>query len=342
MRFEVPVVVAILGRGNPFAFNGDSILETESWAVFGQAEHDLNDQWTLIGGLRFTDENKELTISNDLDNPPLIPGTAIPFLAVEEIDESKVTWRLGVDWRPVTGTLAYLNVSTGYKSGAFNANFAAPGTTAPSESESVINYELGYKASFLYDTLRLNAAVFYSDYSDLQSVVVPPGSVSGAVVNVGDADIYGFEVEATWAATEDLDLVLRLGSLDGEAESDDPQFDGHELPYTPSFSANALIRYRLPFELFDGEVVWTNALKYVSEHYQTVQNEFTSVQEGYAVWDTVVRWNSADSRYFAEAFVKNVGDREYTVDRYTVSGLGWAASSWERLRHGGIRVGLDL
>lgn len=342
LRFEVPNVVQILAGGNTFGFYGDSILETESWAVFGQTEFRLSDQWTVIAGLRYTDENKELIISNDLDNPSLIPGTTIPFLAEEEIDEEKVTGRFGLDWRPNDDTLAFLSISTGYKSGAFNANFAAPGVTAPSDSEEVVNYELGYKTSFLEDTLRFNAAVFFSDYSDLQSVVVPPGSVSGAVVNVGDADIYGLEVETTWIASENLDVMFSFGLLEGDIESDDPQFDGNELPYTPSLSANFLVRYTLPFDLFNGDVVWTNAVRYVDEHIQTVQNEFTSIQEEYAVLDTTLRWNSADSTYFVELFVKNVGDKQYTVDRYTVSGLGWAASSWDRVRYGGIRVGFDF
>ena len=343
LKFDVPNVVAILAGGNPFAFNGDAILETESWAVFGQTEYQLNDQWTVIAGIRFSDEYKELTISNDLDNPPLIPGTTIPFLAVEEIDETKVTGRLGLDWRPTDDELVYFTVATGYKSGAFNANFAAPGTTAPSDSEEVVNYEVGYKTSFLDDTLRFNASVFYSDYSDLQSVVVPPGSVSGAVVNVGDADIYGLELETTWIAADNLDVILSLGLLDGEVSSNDPQFDGNELPYTQSVSANALVRYTLPFELFGGEVVWTNAVKYVGEHFQTVQNQpDLSEQDAYSVWDTFLRWNSADSDYYVELFVKNVGDKEYTVDRYVVDGLGWSASSWDRPRYGGIRVGFDF
>lgn len=346
LRFEPIQQVFAPGpnQGNPFGLVGDAILETTSWAVFGQAEFEISDQITLIGGLRYTDEKKELTIANDLDNPvpdPNIPGSA-PFITDEEIDEEKVTGRLGLDWRPTEEDLVYLSIATGYKSGAFNANFAAPGRTAPSDSEEVVNYELGWKTSLLDDTLRLNTSVFYSDYSDLQSVIVPPGTISGAVINVGDADIYGAELEITWIASDSLDVVFGLGLLDSEIDSDNASLDGNELPYTAGLSGNALVRYTLPVDLFGGEVVWTNALKYVDEHFQSVQNDFPSVQEEYTVWDTFLRWNSADSRYFVELFVKNVGDKDFTVERFQISALGVASTKWERTRHGGIRVGFDF
>lgn len=339
LEFNVPEVAASFGA---FGADGDAILDTTSWAVFGQVEYELTDQLTLIGGIRYTDEEKELTIANDLDNPTLIPGTTIPFIAEEEIDEEEVTGRVGLDWRPTEDTLAFLSISTGYKSGAFNTSFPIPGSSVPSDSETVVNYEVGLKTTLLDETLRLNTSVFYSDYSDLQSVNVPVGSIAAVVDNVGDADIYGLEVEVTWLASEDVDVMFGLGLLDSEVDSDRVIFDGSELPYAPSLSANALIRYQLPFELFGGDLVWTNALKYVDEHFQTAQNEFTSIQDEYAVWDTVLRWNSNDSRYFVELFAKNVGDKEFTVDRYSVQALGIAASSWERVRHGGIRVGFDF
>ena len=340
LQFVVDEIVAGAG-GNPFGANGDATLDTKSWAVFGQTEFTLSDQLTLIAGLRYTDEQKELTIANDLNNPSLDPATGLPFIDKEEIDEEEVTGRIGLDWRPDDDSLVFLSIATGYKSGAFNTAFPIPGSSVPSDSETVVNYEIGYKTSFLDDSVRFNTSVFYSDYSDLQAVNVPPGTIAAVVDNVGDADIYGLEVEVTWLASDNLDVMFSLGMLDSEIDSNN-QFDGNEMPYTPSLSSNALIRYEFPFAVFDGTLAWTNAFRYVDEHFQTAQNEFTSVQDEYTIWDTVLRWNSAGSTYFVELFVKNVGDKEYTVDRYSVQALGIAASSWERVRHGGIRVGFDF
>ena len=354
LDFSVPVVVALFGGGFPYSFNSEATLETKSWALFGQAEYSLTDTITFIGGIRYTDEKKDLLISDDLENPGIAidqttfmpifdPDTGAPviFLINEKIDETEVTGRVGLDWRPNDDVLAFFSFSTGYKSGAFNTAFARLDNVLPSASETVMNYEVGLKTTIWDDRLRFNASAFYSDYSDLQSAIVEPGTISGAIVNVGDADIYGLEVEATWIVNEDIEVLFALGLLDGEVESTN-SFNDNELPYTPSVSTNGLVRYRLPFKVLGGDVTWTNAVKFVSEHYQTVQNEFTSIQDDYVVWDTVLRWGSQDSRFYIEGFIKNANDEKYTVDRYTVDGLGWAATSWARLRHGGVRVGFNF
>ncbi len=345
LEFNVVEVTAIFGR---FGNNGDAILDTETWAVFGQLEYSLTDQLTLTGGIRYTDEQKDLLIANDLDNPTLIPGTDIPFLEEWGLDDGEVTGRAGIDWRPTEDILAFVNVSTGFKSGAFNTNFSSPGTGAPSEPEKVINYEAGFKTTLFDGSLRFNASVFYSDYEDLQHVFVPAGTISSIVDNVGDADIYGLETELNWLVSEQIDVLIGIGLLETEVSSTATgpdgvrPFDNKELRYAPSFSANALVRYELPFPVFGGSLAWTNTFRHVGKHYGTVFNAYTDVQEDYQIFDTVLRWNSADSSYFLEAYVKNLGNKEYTVEQYVVEALGTATSRWERLRHGGVRIGFNF
>ena len=345
LEFNVPEVTAIFG---PFGTNGDATLDTETWAVFGQVEYSLTEQLALTGGIRYTDEQKDLLLANDLDNPTLIPGTNIPFLEEWGIDDSEVTWRAGIDWRPTDDVLTFVNVSSGFKSGAFNTNFSSPGTGAPSKPEKVINYEAGFKTTLLDSALRFNVSVFYSDYEDLQHVFVPAGTISSVVDNVGDAEIYGLEAELTWLLSDHLDVLIGIGLLDSEVSSTATRpdgvkpFDNKELRYSPSFSANALVRYELPFPVLGGSLAWTNTFRHVGKHYGTVFNEYTDVQGDYQVFDTLLRWNSADSSYFLEAYVKNIGNKEYTVQQFVVEALGTASSSWDRLRHGGVRVGFNF
>ena len=344
LQFLVPNVVALFGGGNSYGFNSDAMLDTTSWALFGQVEYALNDQWSLIAGVRYSDEEKDLLISDDLDNPSVVPGTTEIFLVTEKFDESEVTGRVGVDWRPIDDTLVFLSISTGYKSGAFNTQFPVLGNSAPTDSETVTNYELGVKTTLLDGNLRWNASVFYSDYSDVQASALIPGTVTATLVNVGDVDIYGFELESTWRVNDNIEAILNMGVLDSEISSEEAVYDRNDLPYSPPLSVNAIVNYTFPVEVFGGELTWTNAVKYVSEHDQTAQNEFTSVQESYVVWDTLLRWVSEDARYYVEGFIKNANDEEYTIDRFQVSGgpLGWAGLGWGRTRHGGVRVGFDF
>ena len=90
--------------------------------------------------------------------------------------------------------------------------------------------------------MRLNAALFYSDYEDFQvQTVTSVNGVPGSVLaNAGDVEITGFEVETVIAPTENLELMLGAGWIDGEVDSENPLFDNNELALAPEISLNGL------------------------------------------------------------------------------------------------------
>ena len=48
---------------------------------------------------------------------------------------------------------------------------------APAYDEEIVDaFELGYKADFFDQRLRVNGAIFYNQYDDLQRTVVDPGN----------------------------------------------------------------------------------------------------------------------------------------------------------------------
>ena len=61
--------------------DADYTQETNSWALFGQFEYDFSDSWTLIAGLRYTNEEKTMHFVNiDRSSIPLYGGaSAIGF-----------------------------------------------------------------------------------------------------------------------------------------------------------------------------------------------------------------------------------------------------------------------
>lgn len=124
-------------------------LDTRSWAVFGQVEYDLSAEFTLVAGLRYTDEERDFSQRSG-------PSFYSPIVeADDDLSESATTGRLGLDWRPRENTLAYANVSTGFKSGGFSGSYnALQEATRPVTSEDVINYELGLKTQFADGKVR--------------------------------------------------------------------------------------------------------------------------------------------------------------------------------------------
>jgi outer membrane receptor protein involved in Fe transport len=126
------------------------------------------------------------------------------------LDEDNVSWKIGVNWKPVDGTLVYANVKQGYKQGAYpTVATSASSQLAPAVQESLLAYEVGLKSALFDDTLQLNVAAFYYDYEDkqLQGAVVDP--VFGPLpklVNIPESEIYGFEISAVWEPIEGLRL----------------------------------------------------------------------------------------------------------------------------------------
>ncbi|MCZ0951940.1 MAG: TonB-dependent receptor, partial [Rhodospirillaceae bacterium] len=70
LRFEVPQAEATLG--SPTGIGNDASLDTDSWAVFAQTDWWLTDTTNLIVGVRFTEDEKDLTISDSATNPTFV------------------------------------------------------------------------------------------------------------------------------------------------------------------------------------------------------------------------------------------------------------------------------
>ena len=197
----------------------------------------------------------------------------------------------------VTG---YAKVSTGYKSGGFNIDIFRPeedsiqegllaGTglftpgyrdkiphTLTFDDEEVISYELGLKTVLLENRLIVNQAAFFSHYDNMQEQVFIDGS--DIVANVAEADVYGYELDMTWAVNANWSLIGSYGYVDTEY-TDFPVYDsdgeldnrkGQEFgppPWSASFSADYLtaitdlgsLRARLAYTETDGDPQIYNA-----------------------------------------------------------------------------------
>jgi len=210
-------------------------LVSDAWAVFGQATYKFNDEWSLTGGLRYTNDKKSGDESQRLvlysPAGPFGPqlGGAVAFDVSSDMDSTTpgvqnfrhlsdswnaVTGTLNLNWQPDPDTLVYGKYSRGYKSGGFLLGTLSE---EPEAKEETVNaYELGAKKTFMR-TLILNASAFYNDYSNLQLNVsqlnAARTSTASDFVNV-DARAYGLELEAIWQPTRNLQFNASYGYLD--------------------------------------------------------------------------------------------------------------------------------
>lgn len=235
---------------------GENIQDTRAIALFGEANFDLSDRLSVFGGVRYTDERKELQLNQsnttpffgivfaglvDAEGDTPFPRTNpdgtpnVNFLGPEELQVanfSDVSFRAGINYKVTDDVFTYFTFSQGFKSGGFTTRLTAPfnpdfgGATAGGLTgivfapETSDNYEVGIKADLLNNKLRANLAAFWNEYSDIQ-IVVQRG-ISPANENAGDARIRGIELELEAYPTDKLSLVGSFGYIDAEYTFVDP------------------------------------------------------------------------------------------------------------------------
>jgi iron complex outermembrane receptor protein len=170
-------------------------LKTTSYAAYGQATWRFVDDWALILGGRFTKDNKKLSGAKEASP---FATTTTPFLSDEDFD--KFTGKAGIEWQATDSVLAYATFAQGYKSGTYDAGANALAITNVLGEEENDTFELGVKAE-LFGMLRLNTAAFLQETTNLAiGQILPNGVVRQS--NEGEVELYGLEVEATWAPTD--------------------------------------------------------------------------------------------------------------------------------------------
>lgn len=113
---------------------------------------------------------------------------------------------------------AYLRVAKGYKTGGYNVRAS---TIQRFEEgfgpESLLSYELGIKSDLLDRRLRVNAAVFLSNYKDIQLGMSDPTDPSRTdILNAGKATVKGIELDVSARLSERLGAAASYGFLDAD------------------------------------------------------------------------------------------------------------------------------
>lgn len=215
--------------------------QNKSYAAFANLAYDLTEVLAVRAGLRYTYEEREV---RDLE-----AGAPILFA---EADFDGIQWTVGIDYTPVDGVLTYLTASEGFRSGAIDQGNLG----VIVDPENVLTFEAGLKSEFFDNRVRFNAAVFYSDYTNIQRSLFDPslvGEISTVFQNAGDATLMGFEAELYATPIDNLNFGFTLGYTDAAYDVFNA-FDGNGDPLDrsndefglPEWQASAFARYEYP------------------------------------------------------------------------------------------------
>lgn len=328
------------------------VQDTESLSLFGQVEYDLSDSWTVIGGLRYTTEERELDYLS-VDNGGLLPPAANTMFDYNKtIDNDTVTGKLELDWRVTDSSMIYSSISKGTKSAGFNTGLLDDtglfGTTirsdVPYDEEKLLSYEVGVKIDDLFGgTSRFNASVFYYDYTDFQAFAFV--NLNQVIFNT-DATISGMELEFFSKPFEGLDLMLGAAWLDAEA-NDIPLNNGsgitrdRTMTLAPEFSVNGLARYQWP--ALSGNLAVQADFSYQTETFFDIQNHPVSKQGSYSIWNAKISYTDASDKWSVTAFVNNMFDEEYRAYTFDVTNLfGFNQVGYGRPRWAGVTLNYNF
>jgi len=255
-------------------FNDQTV---DSKAVFGNLDFKVTDRFSLQGGVRYTDEDRDFQGCLANNNTPTGFGavlgypltaphqcvTILPSGQVGEVqsslDEHNVSWRFSASYKLTHDTLFYANVTKGFKSGDYGTLPAVSyQQLQPVKQESVIAYEVGAKTSLLDHKVELSGAAFYDDYRNKQtqgSVIVEPFGNLPYLVNVPKSRIYGAEADLILRPFQGLRITAGATYLNtkvnGPALVASPfgaliDADGEPLPAAPKWQAQVDTEYDFP------------------------------------------------------------------------------------------------
>ncbi len=312
-------------------------LTTESYALFGQGSFKLADALTTTLGLRYTSEDKKyFRTTTAFSNFAALRGT---FQYTDKDSWDAVTPSFTLDYKASDSVLFYGSVARGFKSGGFNGRANTAGETGSFDPEYVWTYEVGTKSTVADGRLRLNAAAFYSDYTNFQARVsevvnptAPVPSFSFPVINAGKLDIKGVELEATWVPVDALTLAAQIGYLQADYKkfTETVSVGGvptirdraaDHPPFAPEWTARLAAGYT--FALGDAGSLTVGAdSQFRSKSWLSVDNRAVLTQDSYWVHNAYVSWGSSDNHWHAAAGVKNLTDENYKTDAQEFSSVG--------------------
>jgi iron complex outermembrane recepter protein len=276
--------------------------EYEEKAAFGTITYYFSEQFDVAAGVRYSENEQTAVQSSDF--------TAI---GTQDSDDSVTTYSLAPRWRVSDDTMVYARVATGYRPGGPNVlSTLGSGIIPPQyDADEATNYELGIKTDLFEGVLRLDAAVYFIDWEDIQLLITDPVAQISGNGNGGTAETQGVEWAATWLPSDRLTIRWTGAYLDAELTSDtDPIVggsDGDPLPFAPEWTTAIDVDYEWD--------VFTDATAYVGGGWRFVDELATDfdLQVELPSYDVIDLRAGVDfERFSVELFAKNVTD-EYAL-----------------------------
>ena len=317
-----------------------NIVDNVSYAAFGQMSYNFTEDLSITAGIRYTKENKDYRPVHR----ELISGALLLPDDVAELDITDTSPRLGIEYRWNENLFTYVSVSKGFKSGGFTGRTVDPQPAArPFKPEKVWAYEAGFKSDLIDDRVRLNGAVYYTDYTNLQ--VVNQEGITPITVNAGKAEIKGAELELQALVNDNLVLNVGLAYTDAKySEITDPFATinlNSKFANTPEWSSTVGLDYTVDLDN-NGTMQLHGDWNYNSKIYNNAENTPELTQPAVHLFNAAITYTNPNEQWDLVLGGRNLTDERYLVSGFDQPGVGFTEGTYARPREWYLTLRLNF
>ncbi len=328
----------------------ESTIEHATAGLFAQAEYRLTDSLYLTLGGRYSYEKKDAAIG--VIGDPQGVGTCSVVIGeipaartvdwgdcrqVFNDDESwgNFTPKIGLTWDVNEQVMAYTSYTRGFRSGGYNVRFADSSlvntpdnprsTPGPYDEEVVDAYEVGVKSELASGRVRMNVALFYNEYDDLQRSANNQSGVQ-QIFNAASSTTQGFEFDIVAAITDNVTLEFAHGYTD--AEYDEAAYlesarglpaSSFKLQMVPENTTSAALTF--DHSIGDaGYLTWRGSYSYMDE---VASDDFNFlIVPDYELYNASVSYTNAAENLKVSLFGRNLKDEVYSHFGFDNTSIG--------------------
>lgn len=340
--------------GSPGYGVAEFTVDTNNWAAFGEATWAFSEEWRLIFGARYTEDELDYVFKRSREGFPIgIPDPIEP--SSDGTDDDDLSGKLALQWDFSDAGMTYLSYTQGYKGPAYDVTFGSiPEDLERVDPETSESWELGFKTTLLDGQVMLNAALFHSVYEGFQSQAYfdpdgnpdcppdmpgcdPDDEIGGyLLINAGEVSSQGLELDILAQLTENWRLSGGLALIDakiddyengdcsdgqkyrGECPDGVQDLSGGDLPFSPDWKVNLTAAYTWSRDrVFD--VVFTGMVRAQDEVQFGLHQDKNTIADSYTILDASVQLLSHSDIWQATFFVKNVTDEFYPNNIFDIN-----------------------
>jgi outer membrane receptor protein involved in Fe transport len=290
--------------GSTASWYSQSQTDWEQSAVFGEVTWHISDAWSMtLGGRYFERSNTNYYLVNhpggfpdETGVPAGEPDLADPNIRAQRLangglplgregEEDKFIPKISVSYSMSDNAMIYGLYTQGLRQGGVNRSRGVPFFPNTYETDTMDNYELGFKSTFGDGRGRFNVTAYNMDWIDYQLNLVDPASQScidpvtgqpdpaldqpgvcgqpwqAIIANAGEAHIDGVNFELDYALNDNWLFGMNYEVMEAETDTQhdlngdgiDDLVAGLRLPLVPSDKGSAWLEYSMPVDMFGGE-----------------------------------------------------------------------------------------